>query len=241
MYVALARSLARAGIATFRVDLSGVGESTIPRTDADMATRTRQDIEDAFNFLQTHYKAKQFVVGGLCSGADNAHTAACADPRVIGAILLDGYAYKNLFQQIKRLLVKALNPMRVARWLARQLRDARSNSFGANQSAAEAAEAGYARSFPPAQEFAEELANNVEAGKRYLCVFSGGVSGYYDEPDQLLRGLGLQRLGSHIKEVYFPECDHTYALARDRQKMVECVSNWVQEHWAAAPADTAQP
>lgn len=231
MYVSLARSLALAGVATFRLDLSGVGESTIPRTDADMATRTRQDIEDALNYLQQHYRASQFIVGGLCSGADNAHTAACSDQRIAGAILLDGYAYKNTAQRIRGLVVKALNPVKVARWLVRQLSGSKSKK-DSQAEAAEAAEAGYARSFPPADDFASELISNVEAGKRYLCIYSGGVSGYYDEPNQLLRGLRLERYGAEIREVYFPECDHTYALSGDRNKMVDCVTGWVSEHWS---------
>ena len=42
-----------------------------------------------------HLEFVEFVVIGLCSGADAAHPAACRDERIRGAAMIDGYGYQT--------------------------------------------------------------------------------------------------------------------------------------------------
>jgi aspartate racemase len=71
LYVLLARNLAQAGFSCLRMDFRGLGDSFIDDTSKEnqpyMAT-TNEDIMAAFKALKHEYKAKSFVVIGLCSG-----------------------------------------------------------------------------------------------------------------------------------------------------------------------------
>jgi len=82
VYAELARSLADIGIATLRFDLGGIGCSQTLNPGRELNERTRRDIQDAVNYLQEQHGIEYFVLGGLCSGAEDAFRYAEDDARV---------------------------------------------------------------------------------------------------------------------------------------------------------------
>jgi pimeloyl-ACP methyl ester carboxylesterase len=97
-WVEIARRWAARGITTVRVDLPGIGESeggsrrpiaTDSLYYADRQQATMAIIEE----LASRGLGERFIVGGLCSGAYWALHAALADPRVVGAMLLNLWAF----------------------------------------------------------------------------------------------------------------------------------------------------
>ena len=73
LYVRMARHFSRLGFDSFRFDLSGIGESN--RRD-DSLPRDQQQIDDiklVMDSLENTHGKTQFVVMGICTGADNAH------------------------------------------------------------------------------------------------------------------------------------------------------------------------
>ncbi|WP_428374279.1 hypothetical protein [Lichenicoccus sp.] len=88
--VELARSLAAAGIASLRMDFSGLGDSTTPDDgpahifEADR----REELRSAIDLLTTR-GYRRFATHGLCSGAYHVLHGAFADPRVSTLLLVN--------------------------------------------------------------------------------------------------------------------------------------------------------
>ena len=95
IYVNLARQIASAGFLSFRFDFSGVGDSGIREDILPLGSWMVDEVQEAMSYLTEQYGAREFVLMGICSGADAAFQAACADTRVIGSILIDGYAHSS--------------------------------------------------------------------------------------------------------------------------------------------------
>jgi len=94
LHVEMARALSMRGVAGFRFDLSGVGDSETGSLGGYFMERSVQEVMQCMNFLQTTYGHKRFILFGLCSGADDALATALQDRRVVGVALLNGYSYK---------------------------------------------------------------------------------------------------------------------------------------------------
>ncbi len=95
LYVNLARRLARRGFLSLRFDLSGIGDSG-PRQDRMSRQESLvRETQDAMDHLAATHGVQRFVLYGICTGADQAVRVALADPRVCGAVLVDGYAYRT--------------------------------------------------------------------------------------------------------------------------------------------------
>src|SRR6185295_16756852 len=95
--VQLARRLAAAGIASFRVDYGGVGDSPSVPGRPDNAF-DRVDLAPDVRRWVDHLAAegyREIVVYGLCSGAWLGWHAALEDPRITGLIMLN---LQNLWQ-----------------------------------------------------------------------------------------------------------------------------------------------
>jgi pimeloyl-ACP methyl ester carboxylesterase len=90
LYVKIARQLAEQGITSCRFDFSGIGDS--PSSDREwsdlsyLASETSRMMDHIAETMAIH----QFVVFGICLGADAALHAAANDSRIIGAILVNG-------------------------------------------------------------------------------------------------------------------------------------------------------
>jgi len=97
MYVELARQWAREGIATLRLDLSGLGES--PPAPGEPENRlyraeTSREVSRSLDRLATQSGARRFALIGLCSGAYVAYHATPGDPRVAAQVLINPQVYQ---------------------------------------------------------------------------------------------------------------------------------------------------
>ncbi len=97
--VAFARQLAQCGIASFRIDFAGLGDSIDAADDPDGVTHTftvdrRPDFEAAIDKVESR-GFRSIAVHGLCSGAYHAWHAAVFDMRV-SALLCVNLPWFNL-------------------------------------------------------------------------------------------------------------------------------------------------
>ncbi|MEH3106042.1 MAG: alpha/beta hydrolase [Sphingomonas fennica] len=89
-YVALARRLAAAGIASIRIDPTGTGDSRSDGSDrnAHYDLERLSEISDAIDVVAAA-GSPAVVSFGLCSGAYTAYQAALADERVVGVVTIN--------------------------------------------------------------------------------------------------------------------------------------------------------
>ncbi len=97
-WVEAARRWAGRGVTCVRVDVGGVGDSHADSSagfsDAEMYSAARIDeVVHTLDALQARGLAERFVLVGLCSGAYWAVHAAVSDTRVVGALMVNLYAF----------------------------------------------------------------------------------------------------------------------------------------------------
>jgi pimeloyl-ACP methyl ester carboxylesterase len=92
MYVRYARELAMRGFPSLRMDFSGIGDSiSLPRmSNWTPMERGLGEIREAMDALESSLIADEFILIGLCSGADFALAAALSNANIKGVILING-------------------------------------------------------------------------------------------------------------------------------------------------------
>ena len=92
MWVEAARSWGQRGVASLRLDLSGIGESDGDETlgtEGLYQERMVDQIQIAMDSLRSRLGVRRFIATGLCAGAFWAFHAAVRSPEIGGAILLN--------------------------------------------------------------------------------------------------------------------------------------------------------
>jgi pimeloyl-ACP methyl ester carboxylesterase len=225
LHVAIARRLNACGYPTLRFDLSTLGDSAASDESLPRAQQVRADVADAMDLLGEQAGCTRFVLVGLCSGAENAHLVACSDPRVAGAIFLDGFAYRTPGFLWRHYLPKLASPVRIWRFVRRRLRPSR-----------QVAAPDFGVAVPPLAQVRVELADMLRRGLKLCFVYSGGTSEYFNHPRQFRECYGAvaDHPGAHLE--YFGTADHTYILEDDRRQLVDAIERWLLRHLPQAAA-----
>lgn len=235
--VQLARRAASRGFRVLRFDQSGLGDSAARSGSLPMEQQVVEDGKEALDFLEKTYGAERFVVGGLCSGALNAHRICVADPRVAGMWLLDGYAYATAIHYRERFARRLQQPetwLPTAKRLAADLRD-RLDRWRRGESVVQAAAADqrvdqFFADWPPRASVRADLERLLRRGVRMLFVYTGGWSSYVHERqfDEMFPRLRSSREGAELAMVrYHADADHTYVGLSDRQKMLADIDSFL--------------
>lgn len=225
LHVELTRQLNAAGYPTLRFDLSTLGDST---ASGGSLTRTQQvcaDVDDAMALLRERAGCERFVLVGLCSGAQNAHVVAATDPRVSGAVFLDGYAYRTLGYKLRHYLPRLVDPARWARVLRR----------GPRAPVAKAAsEPVFAVTPAPREEVIADFTGMVDRGMKLYLVYSGGISTHFNHARQFRECFGSVMNHPAVTTRYTSETDHTYILTGDRARLLDGIGGWLTRNFPPA-------
>jgi pimeloyl-ACP methyl ester carboxylesterase len=232
-YVTLARGLAAQGVSTLRLDLSGHGDSDNRADDLSYVAGAVSDTRLAMNHLAQTTGTTSFVLGGLCSGADNSFLTALEDDRVHGAILLDWYAYRTPGFYIRYLSDAVLRP---SAWRTAFLRWVRV-LIRLRPVAGPAVMDPFARVHPPKKAVRYHFDLMLERGMRFLCIYTGGQYTLYNHAGQFGKMFGALDFRGLVRTEYFAGSDHTFTLVRDQERLVETVCGWfATQSWAAPDA-----
>lgn len=237
-FVRIARRLAALGLVVLRFDFSGIGDS-LPREDnLPFERASLQEVQHAMATLHDLAGSTQFVLMGLCSGANVSFRAAQSDPRVVGAVLINpnGHLHDNhdealgnylhnraLLDHYRRMLLAssfgAKNWLKIlaGNWnlplLLQAVRGFRPrNPFAHRQTG------------PGAREQALTRLRGISArGVRLLHVYSEG-----DEGLDYFR-LVLGKEADALDVMLIRGANHTFTPLWSQEELVEVIGKWVRE------------
>lgn len=218
--VELARAVAGASFPVFRYDQSGLGDSPVSRQVS--AERRHEELKAAMELVNARTGATRFVVGGICSAADDAFHLATLEPRVQGVLLLDGLAYRTPGYWLRHLPPRVFNPVKLWNWWR-----SRSHAQPGMENF---------RDWPSRQDAIAAVKGMVSRDVRMLFVFTGGAYRYFNHAGQLPAALGGAIESRQVSSEYWPDCDHTFYLKRDRSRLQQRVISWLSQEYASPEA-----
>ena len=233
MHVRLARALSAAGFHCLRFDFSGIGDSDQRRDSLSFEESAVVETREAMDYLAKAKGVKQFVLIGLCSGADMAHETAVVDTRVTGLMMLDAWAYKTLGYHIHRYGPKLLdlgvwrNSIGI-RW--RQFRgtyvDKRTMVPGSEGVEYEVPK--YVRVFPPRERVAKDLREFVARGVQLYYIWTGGLE-EYNHRGQHQATFRTVRFGSQLREEHLSDSTHILTGLQHQEYVERNVVSWLRQ------------
>ena len=246
VYVLIARRLAAAGMVALRFDYSGIGDSPGRQDNMAFEDSTISEAQEAMSFLEATRGVRQFVLMGICWGADNSLRVAMADPRVVGAAAVDFYALPSVRNLVRSHRARLVDPRS---WLG--LLRGQSAAFGrivggvldaARRKMSRVEEVNSDGIMPvksPAA-IASELGEVVDRGTHLCLIYAQGAPSYdqfcmhFRGPMRVLEAAGGLRLEM------FPQADHVFTLLRNQAGLVDVVADWAMDVAARrSPADPA--
>ena len=212
LWVDVARELASKGVASIRFDLHGLGDSVSSNVGGDAVQSAIRDLSEAMDLVESRLGKKSFFVFGLCSGADYAHPAALADPRIRGLVMIDGYGYKTRSFFIQRQLKRLFS---FRRWLNLTRRAFRRGE----ETSVDVFKGDDARQFPASEQIQSEILSFLEQGRRLYYIYTAGVPEYFNYQNQFWEMFPKLKARSGLAYSYYPKTDHTFALVRERAEL----------------------
>lgn len=236
LHVKLARALGARGISALRVDVSGIGDSSV-RPDGlpaqVLAAREPREIMDDL----TRRGHRNFVLFGICSGARQALLAAAGDARVRGLVLVNPasntedpelaaraatqyYLRRSLWNPRAwlNLLTGRVDYRALFRAFAGMTRRLARNGGHDKSALLDAAR----REFEPL----------LAQGAQLLVVFSDRHAqfiGTLDDGIEALQRDGRPQIGVH------PQADHLFTSLEHQEVFVDEVCRWVESLRGTAP------
>lgn len=245
LHVRLSRALAARGISALRVDLSGIGDSSV-RPDGlpaqELAVREPREIMDEL----TRRGHQNFVLFGICSGARQALKAAVGDPRVKGLVLVNPAVLVDAPELTSQAATQYY--LRRSLWSPRawvNLFTGRVNYQGLFRSLAgmirRLGRSGNHAHDKPAliDMIRRELEPLVAQGTRLLIVLSDRDAQFIKLLDGGVRA--LQNDGQPQIQLY-PKADHLFTSLKEKAELVEQVCRWIESlQCASSETDARMP
>lgn len=228
LYVRLARRLAASGLVVARFDLSGVGDSRPAGERSGFTERAVAETRACMDLLASTRGTGCFVVGGLCSGADNALVAAGEDPRIVGLALLEPVSAPSTAQVIDSYRDRLLLP---ASWI--RLLTGRSEAWTilARRLRARLAPRARAATVPPpalpsdAGSPGDRMRRFADRGGVLCLVYSAGNPAHYHYRTVLrrqLEGVPARRLRVEVVD----ETDHVFTPLESQGRLIDALCDW---------------
>ena len=240
--VVLARRFAAAGLPSLRFDNSGLGESEPRRDELTLEQSMLAEGIEAMNFLAGAGVAERFVPMGLCAGAEQSQRLAHEDPRVVGAVLIDGYAYRTPGYYLREYGHHLASARSWSRLLASPLKlrkfllgrravapgPAPSNPGGVD----------FVREFPPRDVCLAQLQKVLARAVDLFLIFTGGgMSEFYNSPRQFHETFPALRGHPRIRLDFMPLADHTFTLRSQQDAVLASIDAWARATLLADEAD----
>lgn len=235
--VKLARQLAGAGVATFRFDLTGVGDSKSAAGPSNYRDQVQSDIGAAMDILQREHGIDRFVIAGICSGAVNGFWATVRDPRAVGLFMYDGFWYRSRWttpvRHWKRM--RSMTLPEIVGAIGRRLAGlAKRKPAAEGQTEPSQLFSSWDMDNPPREQFVRELQALVDRQVAVFLVYGGGVIDYYSYQDQFRHAFRGERFVDAVRCEHHPDFDHTLTSLDVQRRMITLVRDWAATVEAAS-------
>jgi pimeloyl-ACP methyl ester carboxylesterase len=248
LHTEVARRLAGLGYPCLRMDLAGVGDSPVRTDNVPEQEGTLEDTRLVMKFLNSRVGTRQFILFGLCSGADDSHLVAVRDNRIVGVVALDAFAYPSMLQlslrQVGRL---AGQPRHVYQKASAALRSSPIGRIVLGPIQGPQAETkreerfqSFQRDFPPRAQVGAEIEALLARGVQSLYIYSGGYK-LYNYTNQFFDDFPSVRHHAGLEVEYFRDADHTFMLMADREQLISRVETWVTARFPIGSAADVLP
>jgi pimeloyl-ACP methyl ester carboxylesterase len=229
VHVKLARTLAASGFVVLRFDFSGIGDSGRAVGSEAFVQRAVREAMQAMDVLRQSHGISEFVVAGICAGADYGLQVASRDPRVVGAVLIDGYNLTSLGMALYFYRWKLVNPWSWIRFLAgRSLTWSAVRNVTMNPGATRAVRAAADSMLPTPTEFVGQIRSLTERGAELLLFYTGESPSYYNYRRLLRRSMGSWPFKQRVSVEHMADSDHVFTLRQNRERLVELVCRWAE-------------
>ncbi len=240
--VKIARSVAERGVLAVRFDFSGIGDSEPRRGAESFETTSLRECTEVMDYLEKNRGITQFIIFGLCSGADAAYNTALADKRVIAFSQIDAYCYVTPLFYFHHYFPVFFNYARWKRFLSNQFRGflkySTPNEASAPTETSENFEMPtYTRIFPPRETVARGLSELASRGVKMQVIFTGGER-CYNHQGQFRYSFRDVDFRDYLSVEYFPETNHIITQPAQQCLVVETVSQWITESSVPATPST---
>lgn len=221
LHVHLCRAIADAGFPALRLDLSGMGDSHMPRGSVSDATR---DLQAAMHHLEQLHLGSRFVLVGLCSGASDVHALARVDARVAGAAFIDGFAFATPRYYLTYIAQRLLDPARIWYNLARRALPAQERA----KTQIAAGDIEYLLA-PSRIEMRRDLLQFMHRQLALCYFYTGQVQEVYNYASQLTDAFPELRHYRGFELHYLTQADHTFSRASMRVLLAELLIHWLRD------------
>jgi pimeloyl-ACP methyl ester carboxylesterase len=233
LYVSLARALSGLGFPVLRVDLFARGDSAIT-PDAVRDSTEEENYADIKLFIDARFGEVPVVLGGLCSGADNAIRLAIRHDEVVGLILLDPICFKTrgfaLRQSLHRLQELFLHPAFSVRHAAAALTRILRAMVHASD---ETIDPLTIRNAPTRPEVEAAFSAVAKRGGHVLSIFTRYAMHYYNCQGQM-QAIALPHGPNEISsEIFWPDVAHTYSLEIHRLRLIDAITTWCAKNFSS--------
>lgn len=230
--VKITRALAAKGLLAVRFDYAGIGDSEPRRGTASFEESSIAETREVMDYLQKTRGVNNFVLYGLCSGADASYVTALADERVVGIVKIDPYCYRTWQYPLRYYLPILLDAKRWKSFLSRKLESLIGKSKAKSASEVAGIEEQYfevptyTRKFPPRDQVAVGLQKLIDRAVGIYVIFTGGEPEYiYDA--QYRQSFSDVDFRDLLRVDYHPETNHIITQIDYQERVVQEIVLWV--------------
>jgi len=211
LYAELARRLAHDGFRTLRFDLGLIGDSGQEYGHLPLAERTRKQIAAALDHLAARFPDSQFVLSGLCSGAEDSFRYAEHDDRVTRVVMIDPFAHRTGGFWWRHLAFRAKRRLLRASGIFQPL--PRSQKPGL-----------VSYEYLSLHEARRLLSALLMRKARVDFIYTGGMRERFNHPGQLRAMFRDLDFGGQVGLQHLPQLDHTQPFEVDRRLLIETIA-----------------
>ena len=224
--VKLASLLSEKGIASFRFDHSGVGDSASRPGSEQFLDRAKNEVMEVCDALEQRFGVKKFILFGLCSGANTALYTSVFDSRIVGIAQIDPDVFRTPRWYLQDALSRCRNPLGLLRSIAGKIgfggRDQKSSD---NKTIDDSFDWGESLS---RQQLAAAYAALIKRKATLFVLSTGKRTELYNYERQFIDVFSTVDFGSQLTYLYLPDAEHILPERHSQQLALAEISAWMR-------------